>query len=263
MISFNSLGNYGHIGNQMFQYASLKGIAANNKLEYCIPPKEIFGTRYNLRSNIYDCFVLSGLKNTGVLQNVIPYSENKFSFNNGLFNRCIDGIDLIGYFQSHKYFMHIENEIRKDFEFKPNIINKAKKHIDELGKYASLHIRRTDYLNIADSLSTINKEYYLQAISMIPSNIKIVVMSDDIEWCKQQEFLSGERFIFSENNSYIDLYIMTQANYSIIANSTFSWWGAWLNKNNKIVISPKQWFGSLLSKTHNTEDLIPKEWIQI
>ena len=88
-----------------------------------------------------------------------------------------------------------------------------------------------------------------------------LVFSDDIDWCKG--VFRGDRFTFIEGEKdYIDLYIMSQCKNNIIANSTFSWWGAWLNKNkNKKIVAPKKWFGSLIS--HNTKDLIPKEWIKV
>lgn len=261
MLSFNSLGNHGHLGNQMFQYASLRGIASNNNLDFCIPPKEFFGTMYPLRSSIYECFKLTGLKNMQLQPNNILIAEPQYEFCSKLFAKCIDDIDLNGYFQSPKYFTHIELMIREDFEFNDSIKNAGNKVINSIGEeFASLHIRRTDYLNISAVLNNLDAEYYTKALNMIPKDIKVIVFSDDISWCKEQEIFQGDRFIFSDNSAYIDMYIMTKAKFNIIANSTFSWWGAWLNSDST-VICPKRWFSESFNAT--AIDLIPEEWTQV
>ena len=94
----------------------------------------------------------------------------------------------------------------------------------------------------------------------------MISFSDDTEWCKQQELFSGDRFLVSESgNPYVDLCLMSMCSDFIIANSTFSWWGAWLSANkDKKVIAPKKWFGTQgYTKDHNTEDVIPNEWIRL
>lgn len=266
-ISFNQLGNYGHLGNQMFQYASLRGIAKNNNLDFVIPPKEHFGSSYSIRTSIYDCFELSFIKdnNIGIPSNTRTFHETSYQFDNALFNNCADGIDLFGYYQSPKYFNNIEKEIRTDFKFKKSVIKEANDFIStkEIIDFASLHIRRTDYVTLSHALYNLPESYYIEAISMLPKGMKIIVFSDDIEWCKQQEFLIKNNVIFSNFNSYSDLYLMTMAKFNIIANSTFSWWGAWLNQTyGKITICPKMWFGPSLPD-HTTEDLILDDWIKI
>ena len=120
MISFNHLGNLGRLSNQMFQYASLKGIAKKHGYEYSIPPKQVFGSiDSNVKSSdttIYDCFILSKC-NQLITQNQI-LQECGYEFDQNIFDSCPDNVDLFGYFQSEKYFKHIEDEIRKDFTFK-------------------------------------------------------------------------------------------------------------------------------------------------
>ena len=263
MISFNNLGNMGHIGNQMFQYASLKGIAKNNNLDWCIPPKELFGINYELRSNIYDCFNLIGLKEKNInYTNNISNHETSLFFNYELFNNFPDNTDLIGYFQSEKYFLNIQEEIRNDFLFKDSILMDAKEkihYIDE--EYASLHIRRTDYTISSHVHNNLDLEYYEKAISLIPENIKIIIFSDNIDWCKNQKIFNNNRFVFSDNYVYLDLYLMSRARYSIIANSSFSWWGAWLGKEKEIIIAPERWYNNNLNES--TKDLIPEKWIRI
>jgi hypothetical protein len=258
MISFNYLGNYGHIGNQMFQYASTKGIANKNSTEFFIPETKYFGKAYNTRSNIDACF---DIKCNRSITNFPQYAETKFNFDQKLFN--ISGnIDLLGYFQSEKYFKHIEDEIRKDFCFIPEIYDptiEIFKSIVGKSSAISLHIRRDDYLSDPNHpIQTL--DYYLNALKYFDSDLPVLILSDDISWCKEQEIFSDDRFLISESgNCYIDLCIMSLCDYHIICNSSFSWWGSWLAKSKKTV-APKNWFGGDCIN-HNTEDLYLKDWI--
>ena len=120
MISFNSLGNLGRLANQMFQYASLKGIAKNRGFDFVIPPESKFGESDPLvRSdplNIHNCFYVGKHTEMGLYPNDM-FGERMHTFDKELFEQCPDNIDLFGYFQTPKYFNHIEDEIRKDFSF--------------------------------------------------------------------------------------------------------------------------------------------------
>ena len=106
-------------------------------------------------------------------------------------------------------------------------------------------------------------DYYKQAIETVGPDKTFVIFSDDIEWCKQNLDFIGSKFFISGNKDYEDMYLMSLCNNNIITNSTFSWWGAWLNKNeNKIVISPKIWFGK--NNSHlDTSDLYCDKWIKL
>jgi hypothetical protein len=253
-ISFNQLGNFGNLGNQMFQYATLKGIAIKNGYDWSIPPKDKFGTTYPMRSNIYDTFSLPNLKekNINVSNNVI-LAEKYFHFDEDLFNNCPNNVDLYGYYQSYKYFEHIKDELLQDFTFKVQDV------LMDI-PYVAIHVRRGDYLALSEYHPTCGLDYYVRAMEYFPEH-KFLLFSDDIEWCKQQEIFK-ECFFSDGANPGNDLFLMSIAEHNIIANSSFSWWGAWLNNNpNKIVICPKEWFGEILS--HNTKDLIPEKWIQL
>ena len=116
MISFNKLGLSGRLGNQMFQYAALRGIAENREFDWIIPPNSIQST---CDYGLFNCFKMSSVsdKNLGFLRDVQSIIWEDTNFNVDLFNNCPDNINLHGYFQSEKYFKHIENIIRKDFEF--------------------------------------------------------------------------------------------------------------------------------------------------
>jgi hypothetical protein len=254
-LSFNSLGNYGKIGNQMFQYASLKGIALSNGVDYVIPPKEHFGTQYPLNSKLDDCFDIICQRR---LTNYNTYEEKSFSFQKDLMEGINFDLNLHGYFQTEKYFSNYREEILKDFKFKSEILNSCLDFISSYAEIISLHIRRADYVgNPNHPVQPLS--YYKIALSMIGKDLSVIVFSDDPSWCKEQEFFADDKFLISENNPYVDLCLMTLCDYHIIANSSFSWWGSWLS-NSKMTIAPKNWFGGEAIK-NDTSDLYCKKWI--
>ncbi len=258
MLSFNNIGNLGRLANQMFQYASLKGIAKSRGYDFCIPPKEVFG---KIDSNVkksdidlYDVFDIERKNNIGLSKNLV-LRERFHSFDEELIVNCPDNVDLFGYYQSEKYFKHIESEIREDFSFKEDLLSICNSFIADNfnGEIISLHVRRGDYVtNPNHPLQT--EEYYTKSISIFPENIPIIIFSDDPIWCKEQKIFSSDRFMISENNTTdFDLCLMSLCQYHIIANSSYSWWGAWLAKSKKI-IAPNNWFaGDCIDK--NIKDL--------
>jgi hypothetical protein len=265
MLSFNNLGNLGRLANQMFQYASLKGIARKNEYEFCIPSKDLFGiSDLNVRSSdctIHDCFDLSNIHQEIIKQPLLQ--EKGFGFDEQLLSNCPDNVDLFGYYQSEKYFKHIEDEIRKDFTFKKEVLDLSLDFFKnfENTKVISLHIRRGDYVvNSNHPVQTI--EYYEKALEYFDDTLPVLVFSDDSEWCKQQELFIPDRFMISEENSTdADLCLMSLCKYHIIANSSYSWWGSWLAKSQR-TIAPKKWFdGDCIN--HSTQDLYCSDWIII
>lgn len=265
MISFNNIGNLGRLANQMFQYASLKGIAFNRGFDYCIPPKEVFGKIDSLvrtsDTNLYECFDINPI-NVGVTQ-YKTQEESTFSFDEDLFHNCDDGININGYFQTEKYFENIEEDIRSEFKFKSEIYNPSKKKFDEFfegSKVIALHIRRGDYISNSNH-PVQSLHYYEDALKLLDKNIAVLILSDDSLWCKQQKIFEDDRFFISDlGNTCVDLCLMTMCDYHIIANSSFSWWGSWLSKS-KQTIAPKVWFGEELSKQKSTKDIYLKNWI--
>jgi hypothetical protein len=264
MLSFNNLGNLGRIGNQMFQYASLKGIAHNRGFEFSIPPKEIFGIYdinvKNSDSNIYNLFNLD-VKNTIKLTENTTFNERFFHYDDLLFNTCPDNIDLCGYFQNPKYFENIKDEIIKDFKFPDELKSECMQFFDNNfdGDAISLHIRRGDYLKYSQHpVQTL--EYYEKSLSLLPENVPVIIFSSDDLWCKEQDLFQSDRFFISENNTTeFDLCLMHLCNYHIIANSSFSWWGSWLS-NSKKTIAPKNWFSGSNSN-YKVEGLYLKDWV--
>ena len=250
MISFNSLGKSGRLGNQMFQYAALRGIASKHGYSYSIPYSLFVNPWTDHQLNT--CFKLNKNIVYGTTNNK-TINESSFSFDEYIFNNCPDNIDISGYFQTEKYFAHIKNEIIKDFTFRINFDK-------PFNEYIALHIRRGDYINQPNYHPVCSIDYYMNALSIIQDDIPTVIFSDDINWCKE----NIKANIYMENTTNIqDLYLMTQATHNVIANSSFSWWGAWLNQNpNKIVVSPKVWFGPSYSH-YIMDDIRPSEWIQL
>jgi hypothetical protein len=260
MIGFNYLGQHGRLGNQMFQYAALRGIASHKSYEFCIP-KTDYGDKWR-DNQLFNVFELKNLKNIGYVNGEI-YHERQYHYDYDYVDNCPDEVSLHGYFQTEKYFKNIESSIREDFTFKEHILGPCLDNF-RFDKIISLHIRRTDYVSNSINHPLCDLSYYEKALNYFDVNIPVMIFSDDIEWCKNQNIFKSDRFFTSEsNNSYIDLCLMNMCHYHIIANSSFSWWGAWLAKSKK-VIAPIKWYGTEGDTSkNNTKDLIPETWIKI
>jgi hypothetical protein len=265
MLAFNHLGRLGRLGNQMFQYAALRGIAKNRGYEWCIPNHNTEvddGIGNKLRTELFDCFNLINLSKQNIFildQGHAPLVQEKFfHFDEELFNLCPNDVSLYGFFQSEKWFKHIESQIKDDFSFKTEILEPCQDMIKDVQNPVSLHIRRGDFV-FNENHPVQSLEYYEQALSYFDKDNSVIVFSDDPNWCNEQKLFSDDRFLIAEGNSnYVDLCLMTLCKGHIIANSSFSWWGAWLADSKK-VIAPKNWFGPSLS--HNdTKDLYCSEW---
>ena len=260
MIGFNHLGRHGRLGNQMFQYAGLRGIAAKHGYEFCIPPSD-FQDQW-MDHQLFEAFKLPGLTNIAVCPG--PYvQEEHFHFDQNLFDRMPDGHNVYGYLQSEKWFKHIESENREDFEFKNNIKEPCQEMIGSVDRPIALHVRRGDYITNCDNHPPCSKDYYDRALSHFDSDRTVVVFSDDPAWCNEQ--FEDDRFLISEGGDNVaDLCMMSLCHDFIIANSSFSWWGSWLSTNpDKKIIAPNRWFGTGYTKDHNTSDLYCPNWESI
>jgi hypothetical protein len=261
MLSNDDLGNLGRLGNQMFQYASLRGLATKHGYDYCLPPREIVATRdercRNSDTTIFETFKLSDAPRH--ITNFPKYMEAKnFFLDENLWNNCPDNINLYGYFQTEKYFKHIEEEIRKAFTFVDEIQEPVNEFFSSTfgdDPVISLHIRRTDYLLYSETHRPYGVEYAKDALQNFDEDLPVMLVSDDIEWCKDQEFFKQERFHYSENNSTsVDLCLQSLCTYHIISNSSFSWWGSWL-ANSKKTVAPWPWYENI-----SMEDLYRSNW---
>ncbi len=260
MLAFNHLGQLGRLGNQMFQYASLRGIAAKRGYDFGIPPSD-FRDEWTTHQ-LFDVFELPFLPKANIKyldMGQAPVAQEKhFHFDEVLLNQCPNDVSLLGYFQSEKYFKHIESSIKEDFVFRNHILEPCKEIAESFENPVSLHVRRTDYLTNSANHHNLDMSYYEEALKQFDGR-QVVVFSDDPEWCKEQSLFSDDRFLISESgDNKIDLCLMTFCTSHIIANSSFSWWGAWLSESDE-VIAPSKWFGPNNSDKE-TKDLIPESW---
>jgi hypothetical protein len=253
MVTSNLIGG---LGNYLFQIAAAYSMGLDNGVDVIFDTKSSVTVHKHLdtyktnilRNLVYDTPLIKTQYNEPFFHyQKIPYKEN---------------IKINGYYQSEKYFKHNRNNILDLF----SINTPSKRYIEEKygnilkNKTCSIHVRRGDYLGLPNHHPSCTLSYYNEAISQIDTD-KFFVFSDDINWCKEN--FIGDKFIFiGGNDDYIDLWLMSLCDNNIIANSSFSWWGAWLNQNpTKKVIVPNKWFGPAVK--HNTKDLIPKTWIKI
>jgi hypothetical protein len=283
MISFPQIGYMGRLGNQMFQFASTLGIANNLNsiarfpLENCLVYQSIgpfdpnTGSPIPVKCDLTECFDISD-------EYFIPhrhitasshYGESEFGYNKGT-ETISDGCSLSGYFQTEKYFKDLRDQILLQFSFKSLYKDSAEAYIQTIRKdnkdaiIASIHVRRGDYVMYPDYHPPCSFSYYNNAIEKLleeNSNVIFLVFSDDVEWCKS-EFKDSIYIVSELGNHYTEMCAMSLCDHNIIANSSFSWWGAWLNESaNKKVIAPSVWFGPAMNK--NTDDVYCKNWIKI
>jgi len=259
----------GGLCNMFFQIAATKSISLQKKTDCSFPNLDSHlsyltsETTHNPNlSNAFEYNIFfSKLNKTTPLTSLPIYN---YPFNYDELELPHDNFFINGFFQSEKYFDKFRPEILKLFQVDENIINDIYTNHPFLltSITTSLHVRRGDYLNYPNHHPVLTKEYYDTSVKLLYDQTDFfVVFSDDINWCMKN--FSGKKFFFVENTKdYISLLFMSLCSNNIIANSSFSWWGAWLNKNeNKKVIAPKIWFGPGLN--HNTSDIIPENWIKI
>jgi len=263
MIGFNHLGIIGRLGNQMFQYAALRGIADKHGYEFTIPESN-FQDEWT-DHQLFEVFNLPNLKHRGRVADRF-IQERQFNYDPELVEQCPDDISLYGYFQTEKYFSHIADSIKEDFTFKREVVANCEEVMESIDNPIALHVRRTDYVEKSQDHPPCSLEYYEDALKKFDHKRPVVIFTDDIKWCKEQEIFKPDRFLVSETQDNIyDLCMMTMCDDYIIANSSFSWWGAWLSKNpDSQVIAPKRWFGTTgYTAKNNTEDIVPNRWIKI
>ena len=261
MIGFNHLGQHGRLGNQMFQYAALRGIAAIKGYDFAIPHSN-FQNEWK-DHQLFETFNMSNNKNRGYQLEPKFYRERQFHYDQEYVDNCPDQICLFGYFQTEKYFEHIADSIREDFTFYDGIQETCTSFIVQVENPIALHVRRTDYIEKSKDHPPCSLEYYQKALSKFDDDRNVIVFSDDPKWCKEQELFESDRFMVAEgNDNRYDLCLMSLCDDFIIANSSFSWWGAWL-ANCGTVIAPNRWFGEGYTAQNNTCDVVPSSWIKL
>jgi len=260
MITFNRLGHYGLFGNQLFQYATLYSIAKTRGYEFGVPYSNTGNIEF---TNFFlpNCFNNLSAKDSSDVVPLHTAMERDFTYNAGIFG-IPDNTDVCGYFQSEKYFVDYRNQLLNEFTFNNNVYNKAL-DIRSLSKFPaiSIHLRLGDYVTAQDCHPICSLEYYTEALKLLPDDILIYVFSNDIPQAIEFFKPMNRKIVFVEDtDKYIDMCLMTMCDYHIIANSSFSWWGAWLS-NSKKVIAPARWFGSAPHMPKNWSDIYCKNWI--
>jgi hypothetical protein len=264
MITCSSIGYNGRLANQMFQFASTVGIA--RKLGYDAKfPEENFiqGNPHDYNGGkLRECFNIPDryFSPANFLSSRIQYnySETEFTFNKETLS-LPDNVNIHGYFQNERYFLHCREEILNCFTFKDNIISRGS-NVER--DSVSVHVRRGDYTQYPDHHPTQSPEYYKKALE-ISDKKNIYVFSDDLVWCKNNISAPNKNMIFLEEpDPFVSLLMMSLCEDNIISNSSYGWWAAWLNKNqDKKVIGPTLWFGPSMRK--DTSDILPPSWIKI
>lgn len=291
----------GGLGNQMFQYAAGRALAARRDVELKLDlswfgkkHKHTTPRRYSLDNFNISAPTISRkelLANRGCTRNFFHEYIMRFfrrslkegpklkilkeiSCNYG-FTEIEKDVNLYldGYWQSEKYFNESKQLIHQELTVRRELFGKNLEYANKIKSCESvgIHIRRGDYVSdpVISSIHGIcHVSYYAECLkalsSMVGKNIYCFVFSDDIKWVKENIFFEFHTDFVDHNNpdnSYEDLRLMSLCKHNVIANSSFSWWGAWLNTSyNKIVFAPKRW---LLNDERNTEDIIPKSWIRL
>jgi hypothetical protein len=281
----------GGLGNQMFQYALGRRLSIYHNTELRLDTSAF--QFYKLRNYELGCFNINGKlmeyrkapflnsnrivrkiirKYQNITNNITMLHEKGFNFNTDLL-AAPDNVYLVGYWQSEKYFKDIEETIRAEFTMKAPLIGynlEIANQIRDCENSVALHIRRGDYVsNPATNQhhGICDIEYYHKSVRILSDKLgklDFFVFSDDSDWAIKNLKLNYPMTFLNHNcqdKAYEDMRLMSLCKHNIIANSSFSWWGAWLNSNsNKIVIAPERWFKK---KGLDTTDLIPNSWLRV
>jgi hypothetical protein len=285
----------GGLGNQMFQYAF--GLSASKKMNvplcldlsfynqnHGLTPRSYALDIFGGQTKIADGKIIDSFFRPGLLQRVLNkaglykhtvYHEKTMRFDKGVFD-VSPPVYFEGFWQSEQYFSSIESELRAAFIFKKTLNPQSQKIADELAKQPhaiSVHVRRGDYVTSATTNElhgVCSISYYQKAITSIKQQVKDPVFyffSDDSDWVAQNLIVANDNAVLVQHNqggdSWQDVALMSKCNHHIIANSSFSWWGAWLNPSKeKIVIAPEHWFAKQ-SNAPDSRDILPSSWQQI
>jgi hypothetical protein len=279
---------YGGLGNQLFQYAAGRALALHHDTRLLLDVGKF--DEYKLRHfdlaalhtelTVAKPDELSPYFNRDVLKkirdNIAPmpqrkvFKQKKFRFDPRFFSLPAN-VYIQGYWQSEKFFAPIADVIRREFTLRDEHIAKVLPLAERIGREesVSVHIRRGDYANkeVMEMHGTLPELYYQEAIASLRerhNDLRFYIFSDDMQWVKDHLAVDNAEFVSGTYTSthFEDFYLMSRCRHNIIANSSFSWWAAWLNPNPaKTVIAPQQWFGN--KGPRDTQDLFPAGWTVI
>lgn len=284
----------GGLGNQLFQYATgrhlaivqntilkldVSGFRDHDQRQYALSHfniQEIFASDQEIKQLIVPKQTTIGRALHNIFHNHPKKPKSYIRVKSPCFNPNIlklpDNVYLEGYWQSEKYFSESSEVIRSEFSLKEKQSGRNKKMAEHIlsTQSVSIHIRRGDYVSdpkTSQTHGTCSLDYYQRCIQEITEKIanpNFFVFSDDIEWCRENLKISFPAEFIDHNsveNAHEDLRLMSLCKHNIIANSSFSWWAAWLNPNKeKLVFAPKKWFNT---DKYIMEDIIPQEWSKI
>ena len=249
----------GGLGNQMFQYAAGRALALRHQ------------TNLKLDRSIYSQKLLRWLKGDTLRHYALDVFNLQVEFTvRRQMNR--GDVYLDDYWQSEDYFKDIEKIIHQDFTFKKSPEGLNKKLAKQIAQTASvsIHIRRGDYVTSRRTNrfhGTCSPDYYHRCVELIEdkiSNPHFFIFGDDIKWAKENLEINHPIIFVEHNygseNYFEDMRLMSLCRHNIIANSSFSWWGAWLNENsNKMVLAPQKWFKAKI----NDRGIVPQSWTRV
>ena len=247
----------GGLGNQLFQIAAAVSLAEDYSDSAAFNTKHHDLPFQGRKCENYLGSIFRNLDFSSNYQIQQVYREPHFHYSKIPY---LPEMCIVGYFQSEKYFQHNKEIVQNLFTSNEEIESLIKEKYGSvlLKNPTSVHIRRGDYLGNPNAHPVCSMEYYDNALRSFSNDQTFLLFSDDIEWCKK-EFKEDNFYFVEDNEDVVDLFLMSKCSNNIIANSSFSWWAAWLNMNeNKRVVAPKSWFGE--SMNNNTKDLIPPEW---
>ncbi|WPU91637.1 alpha-1,2-fucosyltransferase [Mucilaginibacter sabulilitoris] len=279
----------GGLGNQMFQYAAAKAGTQSGYVFFdrsFLKRQPVSGTAFTARA--YELYIFRNIKGkflkagtAGLFtsrhrvysmlrrglsikcDHIIQTEKNEFVDLSGI-NKAHTYLD--GYFQNERYFKNIRGQLLEDFNFPAMINTGAKQAVMSVVNPVSIHVRRGDYLKPAINAyhGLLSLSYYKKAMEVIEQTVSdphYFIFSDDPEWCRDSfGFLGSRATVLSKRADphWQDMYLMTLCKHNIIANSSYSWWAAWLNKNpDKIVTAPQKWF------VDHDAQITPQEWIKL
>ncbi len=290
----------GGLGNQLFQYAVARNLAEKNQTELLVDIsgfqnyplrkyqlerfrisglvataedlRSALGSRYSARNLIRHIAAMTKWDKLNYLPRCAYITEKFYHFDSKIPAIRRKHVYLRGYWQSEKYFSDIEGILRAELVLRDEMSRKSKEFetIIEESESISVHVRRGDYVSEAQNRAVFAKcgpSYFKKAVEHISSLVKrprLFLFSDDPDWVRKSITFDVPMTIVDHNGSekdYEDLQLMAMCKHNIIVNSTFGWWGAWLNKNTeKVVVAPKLWFRA---GNYDTSDLLPRSWVKI
>ena len=286
MIIVNIVGG---LGNQMFQYAYAKALEQKgNNVKIDISAYKIYTLHGGYQLNKYNIDLPISTKNENsrfykddllhkILKKIKLYIpkiiQEKSLLYDSNFLQINDDSYVDGYFQSEKYFSNIRDILLKQFTIKQSVSSytiEMKNIILGVKSSCSLHIRRGDFTNSinVNIHGVCRLDYYQRAIEYLKNrydNVKFFIFSDDIDWVRGNMKLENVVYVnnIKHRLPHEDIYLMSLCSHNIIANSSFSWWGAWLNQNDeKIVVAPKKWFADNALQAHS-DDIYCRNWIKL